>query len=139
MRVNIYMYQTIKGGIKRQGYGIFVLDAEMKEAYTKTLRIRFEKASENEAELKTFCTALSRITIPCEIYLYTESEWLSTCLKEWLPKWRAHEYLSAKNEKVAFSGIWQKLGSELETQNLCVVCGSEHPYREWLKKNAKPA
>lgn len=111
----------------------------MKETVTKTLRIRFDKASENEAELKTFYTALSRITIPCEIYLYTESEWLSTCLTEWLQKWRAHEYLSAKNEKVAFAGIWQKLGSMLESQNLSVFCGNDHPYREWMKKNAKPA
>lgn len=111
----------------------------MKESVTKTLRIRFDGVSENEASLKTLYTALSRITVPCEIYLYTESVWLSTCLTEWLPKWRLNEYLSAKNEKVAFSGIWQKLGNMLETQNLCVFCGTDHPYREWLRKNAKPA
>ena len=139
MKVNIYMYQTVRGPRRQQAYGIYVLEAETaKGPYTKTINLQVE-GSENEANLKVLEDALSRLTMATDLSIYTESAWLSTALTEWLPKWRETEYLSAKNEKVAFSDIWEKVGNMLENQNLSVFCQNEHSYREWLKNNVKTA
>ena len=139
MKVNIYMYQTVRGPRRQQAYGIYVLEAETaKGPVTKTINLQVE-GSENEANLKVLEDAVSHLKMPTDLSIYTESVWLSTALTEWLPKWRKTEYLSAKNEKVAFSDIWEKVGKVLETQNLSVFCQNEHSYREWLKKNVKTA
>ena len=97
------------------------------------------EGSENGANLKALNNALNHLKAVCDLNIYTESVWLTTALTEWLPIWRDKEYLSAKNEKVAFSDIWQNVGNILEKQNMTVFCKNEHPYREWLKKNAKTA
>lgn len=139
MKVNIYMYQTIRGPRRQQGYGVYILEAETDHGpMTKTYRIPIE-GSRNEASLKCLYSALSHMNASSELTLYVESEWLATALTKWLPKWRRTEYLSARNRKVAFSDIWTKIGQMLETQELCVFCKEEHSYRGWLIKNAKPA
>lgn len=139
MKVNIYVYQTIRGPRRQQGYGIAVLEAETANGpVTKTVRMQVE-GSENGANLKALNNALNHLKTGCDLNIYTESVWLTTALTEWLPIWRGKEYLSAKNEKVAFSDIWQNVGNILEKQNMTVFCKNEHPYREWLKKNAKTA
>lgn len=97
------------------------------------------EGSENGANLKALNNALNHLKAGCDLNIYTESVWLTTALTEWLPIWRGKEYLSARNEKVAFSDIWQNVGNILEKQNMTVFCKNEHPYREWLKKNAKTA
>ncbi len=139
MKVNIYVYQTIRGPRKQQGYGVAVLEAETSQGpATKTVRLEIE-GSENGANLKILNEALSHMSQPSDLSIYIESEWLSTALTKWLPKWRDNEYLSAKHRKVAFSEIWQNVGNILQTQNLSVFCKENHSYREWLKNNAKPA
>lgn len=139
MKVNVYMYQTAKGPRRQQAFGIYILEAETTQGpVTKTIHLQTE-GSENEANLKVLADALEHLKKPTDLSIYTESQWLSTALTEWLPKWRETEYLSAKNEKVAFSDIWEKVGKILESQNMTVFCQNEHSFRGWLIKNAKTA
>ena len=139
MTVNIYIHQTIKGPKRQEGVGIYILEAITPQGpVTKTFREKVE-ASENEAWMRVLGSALKHMTLPSDLNLFFDSQWLGTAVETWLPRWRENDYLSAKGIKIKNSEIWQEIGTALEQHNVTVKAGVAHEYKNWLINNAKTA
>jgi len=51
----------------------------------------------NRMELKAVIEGLRALKEPCEVELYSDSNYVVKAIGEWLPKWRAKEFKGVKN------------------------------------------
>lgn len=68
----------------------------------------------NRMELTAAIRALQCLRTPCEIDLYTDSEYLKRGITEWLPSWRKRNW-SRKNGALANADLWRELDAALGT------------------------
>jgi ribonuclease HI len=95
----------------------------------------------NRMELTAAIQALKALKQPCQVELYTDSEYLRRGIKEWLPGWRARGW-RRKGGVLANVDLWQELDKLLKTH--CVewrwVRGhAGNPQNERVDKLARQA
>jgi ribonuclease HI len=67
-----------------------------------------ETSTNNRMELTAALEALRTLNRPCQVELYTDSEYLRRGITEWLPAWRARGW-RRKAGKLANVEFWQAL------------------------------
>ena len=67
----------------------------------------------NRMELTAAVQALKALNEPCQVELYTDSEYLRRGITEWLPDWRRRGW-KRKSGKLANIDLWQALESSLK-------------------------
>jgi len=72
-----------------------------------------EKATtNNRMELQAALEALRALNEPCQITLFTDSEYLKKGITEWLPNWKRRNW-RRKGGKLANVDLWMKLDEEM--------------------------
>lgn len=66
----------------------------------------------NRMELQAALEALRALTEPCEVILYTDSEYLKKGITEWMPGWKRRNW-KRKGGKLANVDLWMKLDEEI--------------------------
>ena len=66
----------------------------------------------NRMELNAALEALKALTEPCQVSLYTDSEYLKKGITEWLPDWKRRNW-KRKGGKLANVDLWMKLDEEI--------------------------
>ncbi len=66
----------------------------------------------NRMELRAALEALRALTEPCQVTLYTDSEYLKRGITEWLPHWKRRNW-RRKGGKLANVDLWMKLDEEI--------------------------
>ncbi len=66
----------------------------------------------NRMELRAALEALRALTEPCQVTLYTDSEYLKKGITEWLPNWKRRNW-RRKGGKLANVDLWMKLDEEI--------------------------
>jgi ribonuclease HI len=80
----------------------------------------------NRMELTAAVQALKALNEPCQVDLYTDSEYLRRGITEWLPDWRRRGW-KRKSGKLANIDLWQTLDA----------CIKEHDISwNWVKGHA---
>ena len=81
----------------------------------------------NRMELQAAIAALTTLKNPCEVVLYTDSEYLRHGITEWLPLWKANRWRTAERKPVKNDDLWKALDAAT----------SRHRVQwEWLKGHA---
>lgn len=75
----------------------------------KTLCGGERQTTNNRMELMAAIMALETLRQPCEVTLYTDSNYVKQGLTEWLPNWRARGWLTAARKPVKNQDLWQRL------------------------------
>lgn len=68
-----------------------------------------KKTTNNRMELIAACQALEALTQPCEVALYTDSEYLKKGITEWLPNWIRKNWRTAAGKPVLNQDLWERL------------------------------
>ncbi|MEZ4408407.1 MAG: ribonuclease HI [Polyangiales bacterium] len=63
----------------------------------------------NRMELLAAISALEALKRPCEVTLYTDSEYLKNGITEWLPNWVARGWRTASKKPVKNQDLWERL------------------------------
>jgi ribonuclease HI len=63
----------------------------------------------NRMELTAAIMALESLREPCEVTLYTDSNYVKQGLNEWLPNWKAKGWRTADKKPVKNQDLWQRL------------------------------
>lgn len=63
----------------------------------------------NRMELIAAISALETLTRPCEVALYTDSNYLKDGITKWIAKWRRNGWRTAAKEPVKNAELWQRL------------------------------
>lgn len=63
----------------------------------------------NRMELTAAIMALEALREPCQVTLYTDSQYLKKGITEWLPGWLERGWKTAARKPVKNQGLWQRL------------------------------
>lgn len=63
----------------------------------------------NRMEMMAAIMALGALTKPCEVDLYTDSEYVKKGITEWLHGWKRNGWKNAARQPVKNSDLWKKL------------------------------
>lgn len=81
----------------------------------------------NRMELQAAISALMALKEPCDVTLFTDSEYLRGGITEWLPIWKANHWRTADRKPVKNDDLWRQLDE----------VASKHKVNwQWLKGHA---
>ena len=104
-QVVIYTDGACKGNPGPGGWGV-VLEAgsARKELFGGELN-----TTNNRMEMMAVIEALSALTRPSHVRLYTDSQYVQKGITEWLRSWKARGWKTAAKEPVKNADLWRKL------------------------------
>lgn len=97
------------------------------------------ETTNNRMELRAALEAVRALTEPCEVTLYTDSEYLKRGITEWLPNWKRRNW-RRKGGKLANVDLWMKLDEEISRHEVhwhWVRGHSGNPLNERVDKLAR--
>lgn len=103
--VIIYTDGACRGNPGPGGWGALMLAGDQR----KTLSGFERQTTNNRMELMAALEALRALRKPCEVVLWTDSEYLRKGMTEWLPGWKARGWKTAAKQPVKNADLWQAL------------------------------
>ncbi len=76
---------------------------------TRELSGNAPETTNNRMELTAAIEALAALKGPCEVALYTDSEYLQRGISEWLPRWIRQAWQLKDGQPVANEDLWRRL------------------------------
>lgn len=104
-KVEIYTDGACKGNPGPGGWGAWLIAGE----HQKELFGGEPTTTNNRMELKAVIEALSALKRPCEVVLYTDSQYVQKGISEWIHGWKARGWKTAAKEPVKNADLWQAL------------------------------
>ena len=71
----------------------------------------------NRMELRAALEALRALTEPCQVTLFTDSEYLKKGITLWMPNWKRRNW-RRKGGKLANVDLWMKLDEEIQRHEI---------------------
>jgi len=103
--VQIYTDGACKGNPGPGGWGVLLRYNKIE----KTLHGGESLTTNNRMELMAAIQGLQALTRPCEVDLYTDSQYLRKGMSEWLIQWKQNGWRTAKKEPVKNDDLWRLL------------------------------
>ncbi len=104
-RVTIYTDGGCRGNPGRGGWGAVMSYGDVE----KELRGSVVETTNNRMELTAAIEALSALSRPCEVDLYTDSVYVRNGINDWLDGWKARGWKTAAKKPVKNVELWQAL------------------------------
>lgn len=103
--VQIWTDGACKGNPGVGGWGALLRYGEhQKEIYGGAA-----ETTNNRMELQAVIEALGQLKRPCNVELYTDSQYVKRGMTEWLTGWKARGWRTANKKPVKNADLWQKL------------------------------
>ncbi|MDO4475590.1 MAG: ribonuclease HI [Lachnospiraceae bacterium] len=112
MKVQIYTDGSARGNPEGPGgYGAILEYVDTKgQLHTKELSQGYVKTTNNRMELMAAVAALEQLLRPCEVELYSDSQYLINAFNQhWIEGWIRRGWKRSGNEPVKNKAIWQRL------------------------------
>ena len=85
------------------------------------------ETTNNRMELCAVIFALEALKEPCEVELYSDSQYVCNALKlGWAKKWRSQGWMRNKKDKALNPDLWEKLLTEIEKHQMTYVWVKGH-------------
>lgn len=123
MIVNIYTDGACKGNPGPGGWGALLRT----NGHEKTISGGESHTTNNRMELMAAIKALEALKQPCEVNLYTDSQYLRKGMTEWLAQWKTKKWRNSKKEPVKNIDLWQKLDELAQSHQI---------HWHWIKGHA---
>lgn len=72
----------------------------------------------NRMELTAAIRALAALNRPCDVVLYTDSQYVRNGITQWLPQWKRRDWRTADRKPVKNVDLWQALEREIERHRI---------------------
>ncbi|KTC78233.1 ribonuclease HI [Legionella brunensis] len=105
MTIEIYTDGACKGNPGVGGWGALL----RYNGHEKTLYGAEPQTTNNRMELTAAIKALEALKRPCEVNLYTDSQYLRLGMTTWLAQWKKNGWRNSKKESVKNADLWQQL------------------------------
>ena len=129
MIIQIYTDGACKGNPGPGGWGA-ILRCNDQE---KELKGSESHTTNNRMELMAAIQGLMALTKPCEVALYTDSQYLRQGMMSWLAQWKKSGWRNSKKEPVKNKDLWQQLDALAQRHTIhwhWVKGHSGHPENE---------
>lgn len=85
----------------------------------------------HQAEIAGLVVALTRLTAPCELSVFTGDGWLARVVNEWLKQWSDNDWCKSDGQPV--SNIAELITLQQALKRHTVTASAEHTeYTKWL-------
>ena len=128
-QIKIYTDGACKGNPGVGGWGALLVAGQRE----KELFGGEKETTNNRMELMAVIQALSALKRPCQITLYTDSQYVLKGITEWIDGWKAKGWKTASKAPVKNVDLWQALDAARTTHQIewCWVRGhTGHPGNE---------
>jgi ribonuclease HI len=103
--VRVYTDGACRGNPGPGGWGaILQIDGKEKELFGGE-----PQTTNNRMELTAVIRALEALKGPCQIEVYTDSQYVQKGISEWLPDWKRRGWRTADKKPVKNLDLWQEL------------------------------
>ncbi len=112
MKVTIYTDGAARGNPEGPGgFGTILVFVDSKgQEHIRELSGGYKKTTNNRMELMAAIAGLEALTKPCEVALYSDSQYLVKAFNEhWLEGWIKKGWKRGKNEPVKNVDLWKRL------------------------------
>ena len=114
-KVEIFTDGACKGNPGPGGWGAIL----RYNGTEKELSGGFAETTNNRMELTAVIEALSALKEPCDIILYTDSQYVCNSItKGWAEKWKKNNWMRTKKEPALNKDLWEKLLLVLDKHNV---------------------
>ncbi len=103
--VIIYADGACKGNPGKGGWGAVLECGE----HTKEIFGGQAQTTNNRMELTAAIEALNALKKPCNIDLYTDSQYVMKGIMEWMPNWKKNGWKTSDKKPVKNADLWQLL------------------------------
>lgn len=103
--VVIYTDGACKGNPGPGGWGVWMKSG----AHEKEMSGGEAVTTNNRMELTAVIEALTALKRPCEVVLYTDSEYVRKGITEWIHGWKTRGWKTADKKPVKNAELWQQL------------------------------
>ena len=69
----------------------------------------FERTTNNRMELLAVIEALALLKRPCEVHIYTDSQYVQKGMSEWIAGWKQRGWRTAARQEVKNVDLWKRL------------------------------
>lgn len=107
-KVEMYTDGACRGNPGPGGWGVLLRSGE----YEKRLYGGAPETTNNRMEMTAALEGLKALTRPCEVVLWTDSEYVKKGMTEWLAGWKARGWKTAAKAPVKNADLWQALEQE---------------------------
>lgn len=114
MKVEIYTDGACKGNPGPGGWGVLL----RYNGREKTLHGGEAQTTNNRMELMAAIKGLEALKRPCEVDLYTDSQYLQQGMKEWIKTWKRNGWRNSKKELVKNAELWKSLDNLASIHNI---------------------
>lgn len=127
-KVQIYTDGACSGNPGPGGWGAILIYGSVK----KELSGGENETTNNRMELLGAINALEALKAPCEVTLYTDSQYIVNAINEgWAVKWRQNGWMRNKTDPAKNPDLWERLLALCETHKLCFVWVKGHAENEY--------
>ena len=112
--VTIYTDGACRGNPGPGGWGALLISGETR----KELLGAEADTTNNRMELMAAIEALRALRRPAKVRLYTDSKYVCTGFKEWLPNWKQRGWKTADKKPVKNVDLWQALEVAAEPHDI---------------------
>jgi len=107
--VTIYTDGACRGNPGPGGWGALLLSGENR----KELNGAEPETTNNRMELTAAIAALAALKRPCEVNLYTDSQYVRQGITEWIHQWKERDWRTADKKPVKNIDLWQALDEQI--------------------------
>lgn len=107
-KIEIYTDGACRGNPGIGGWGALLIY----QGTEKRLYGSEQNTTNNRMELMGSIEALKALKRPCEVILWTDSQYVKKGISEWLVGWKAKGWRTASNQPVKNQDLWQMLDQE---------------------------
>jgi len=113
-RVTIFTDGACHGNPGPGGWGAILVAGETRREISG-----YEpQTTNNRMEMTAALEALGRLREPCEVELYTDSQYLRTGMREWLAKWKRNNWRTADKKPVKNEDLWRQLDAAAQIHDI---------------------
>jgi ribonuclease HI len=129
MKVTIYTDGSARGNPDGPGgYGAIVVYIDSKgTTHTREYSAGYKKTTNNRMELMAAIVGLEALTKPCQVELYSDSQYLVKAFNEhWLESWIKKGWKRGSNEPVKNIDLWKRLLKAKEPHQVTFIWVKGH-------------
>ena len=94
--------------------------------HEKILKGGKKNTTNNEMEIKAVLEGLKALKEPCEVDLYSDSEYVVKAMKEWIYNWAKNGWKTSKKKEISHREMWQEIYRLMEKHNVNPIWVKAH-------------
>ena len=137
-RVTVYTDGACRGNPGPGGWGVVLASGQ----HEKTLKGYESDTTNNRMELMAAIMALRTLNTPCEVALWTDSQYVRQGITQWIHNWLKRGWKTAAKQPVKNAELWKTLHEETQRHTIewhWVKGHSGHPGNERADELANEA